>query len=267
LGPPPPPDVEPPPVFGTLTDGLGALPQLLAAAIVRLGGAVLLGRTVRSLRRDAAGWHVVHGPTTDERFLMADAVVLAVPAAPASRLLADVAPQGSAELAAIESASVAIVTTAWRSDDVPDVVGTGYLVPAQRDRPVKAVTFSSAKWAHLHRPKLAVVRCSIGRYGEVSDLQRDDDDLVKMASHELTSYAGFRGAPVESRVTRWGGGLPQYAVGHRERVERIRRAVAAQPGLGICGAGYDGVGIPACIRTGRLAAEHVMASLTSLEER
>ena len=76
---------------------------------------------------------------------------------------------------------------------------------------------------------------------------------------ELTAYAGFSGAPIDARVSRWGGGLPQYAVGHRDRVARIRAAVAEVPGLAVCGATYDGVGVPACIRTGRAAAEAVLA--------
>ena len=112
-----------------------------------------------------------------------------------------------------------------------------------------------------------IVRGSIGRYGDVADLQRDDADLVGEAVLELTSYAGFRGVPIDSRVSRWGGGLPQYAVGHRDRVARIRSAIAGVPGLAVCGATYDGVGVPACIRTGQAAAAQVLASLRSRESR
>jgi oxygen-dependent protoporphyrinogen oxidase len=139
------------------------------------------------------------------------------------------------------------------------MTGSGYLIPAasRPQRPVKAVTFASAKWAHLDDGAQVAVRCSIGRYGDTTDVQRDDADLVDLAVAELTAYAGFRGRPVAERVTRWGGGLPQYAVGHRARVARIRAAVAAQPGLAVCGAAYDGVGVPACIRTGRRAAAEV----------
>jgi protoporphyrinogen/coproporphyrinogen III oxidase len=158
---------------------------------------------------------------------------------------------------------MAIITTVWRSDDAPTVASSGYLVPAIYGRPVKAVTFASSKWAHLAGPDVVIVRCSIGRHGDVADLQRDDGDLVAAAAAELTSYAGFRGAPVDSRVSRWGGALPQYAVGHLDRVARIRAAVAAVPGLAVCGATYDGLGVPACIRTGHAAAAQVMAGLTS----
>ncbi len=171
-------------------------------------------------------------------------------------------PVAAAELAGIDAASMAIVTTVWRREHAPAQSSSGYLVPAAPGRPVKAVTFASAKWAHLDRDGLVVVRASIGRHGDVADLQREDADLVAAAATELSGYAGFTGTPVASRVTRWGGGLPQYAVGHLGRVTRIRAAVAAVPGLAVCGASYDGVGIPACIKTGQQAAKQILAAVT-----
>jgi oxygen-dependent protoporphyrinogen oxidase len=249
------------PVFATLPSGLGTLPDALVASIVQRGGEVMTGRAVRRLERTATGWRVVHGATIDEQALDADAVIVAVPASPAARLLAPVVPAAAAELGGIESASMAIVTTAWRAADSERAAsGSGYLVPAAPGRPVKAVTFSSAKWTHL-AGDVVIVRCSIGRFGEVTDLQGDDADLVTAAVSELTSYAGYTGTPVDARVSRWGGALPQYAVGHRERVARIRAAVASVPGLAVCGAAYDGVGIPACIATARLAVAQVEGHL------
>lgn len=268
---PAPPGMESgqPPVFGGLTGGMGSLPAaVLAASQARWIG----GRAVRRLEPVGSHWRVVHGPTTDEQALDADAVILATPAAATARLLAEVAPAAGTELAGVESASMAIVTTAWAPADArggsPSSACSGYLVPAasRPRRPVKAVTFSSAKWAHL-APQAegdpVVVRCSIGRYGEAGDLQRDDGELIDLAVAELTAYAGFTGRPIAGRVTRWGGGLPQYAVGHRDRVARIRAAVATRPGLAVCGAAYDGVGIPACVRTGREAAAAVLVALSA----
>ena len=129
------------------------------------------------------------------------------------------------------------------------------------------MTFSTVKWPHLAKAAegaasgVRIVRCSVGRIGEVAVLQRDDQDLVSLAATELAEATGISGAPVDSRVTRWGGGLPQYNVGHLGRVARIRAAVAAQPGLAVAGAAYDGVGIPACIATARQAAGQVLAAL------
>jgi len=248
------------PIFATLTAGMGSLPGSVATALTTAGAAIRTGRTVRRIERTASGWRIVHGPTTEEQMIDADAVIVATPAAASARLLADVAPAAAAELAAIDSASMGIVTLAWRNADVPTIDASGYLVPAVYGRPVKAVTFASRKWEHLSRPDLVVVRCSIGRAGEVAELQRDDADLVTTAAEELRHHAGFTGVPIDSRVTRWGGALPQYAVGHLGRVARIRAAVAAVPGLAVCGATYDGVGIPACIRSAHAATAQLLGA-------
>jgi oxygen-dependent protoporphyrinogen oxidase len=143
---------------------------------------------------------------------------------------------------------------------VPDLAGSGYLVPALPGRPVKAVTFTSGKWAHL-RGEVTVVRASVGRHGDVADVQRDDGELVVDVRNELERTVGVRAQPVASRVSRWGGGLPQYAVGHLDRVRRVREAVAAVPGLAVCGAAYDGIGVPACIGSAERAAALVRATL------
>jgi oxygen-dependent protoporphyrinogen oxidase len=110
--------------------------------------------------------------------------------------------------------------------------------------------------------QLDIVRCSVGRLGEEELLQHEDAELAKLAAAELGGATGVRGEPADWRVTRWGGALPQYMVGHLGRVASIRASVAAQPGLAICGAAFDGVGIPACVATARTAANHVVGYLT-----
>jgi oxygen-dependent protoporphyrinogen oxidase len=272
LLPPPPPDqaatdqsapARPTPVFTTLTGGLGILPAALAEAS---GAVVRTSAMVRELARTAAGWRLTIGSAHDPELLDADAVILAVPGRPASRLLAAAAGPAAAALGEIRYASMAIVTLAYpvAAFDAP-VTGSGYLVPAVDGRTVKAVTFSTVKWPHLlaRSPGLHIVRCSVGRLGEDSVLQRDDAELAALAAADLADATGVRGQPVDVRVSRWGGGLPQYSVGHLDRVARIRAGVAALPGLAVCGAAYDGVGIPACISTARLAVDQVLAYLGS----
>ncbi len=105
------------------------------------------------------------------------------------------------------------------------------------------------------------MRCSVGRHHEEATLQRSDPELVQLALEDLADAIGLSVRPVDAHVQRWGGALPQYAVGHLERVRRIRSAVAARPGLAVCGAAYDGVGIPACIASAELAATQVLAAL------
>jgi len=250
-------------VFTTLAGGLGTLPAAVAAAS---GAEVRTEAMVRELARTPDGWRLTVGSAHAPACLDADAVVLAIPAQPAGRLLTGLpgAADARAALAQIAYASMAIVTLAYPASRFPaPLEGSGYLVPAVDGRPVKAVTFSSVKWPHLRAadPGMVVVRCSLGRAGEEQLLQRDDADLAALAAADLSAATGVRGEPAGARVTRWGGALPQYTVGHVGRVKRIRAGVASEPGLAVCGAAYDGIGIPACIATARAAAAQVVRYL------
>jgi oxygen-dependent protoporphyrinogen oxidase len=255
-------------VFTALAGGLGTLPAAVAAAS---GASVRTRAMVRGLARTATGWRLTVGSRHDEEYLAADAVILAVPASPAARLLGGV-PGASAAVTALREiryASMAIVTLAYRpaAFSIP-LEGSGYLVPAVDGRPVKAVTFSTVKWPHLADGGAGqvIVRCSVGRAGEEGLLQSDDGELARLAAADLAAATGARGAPAAARVTRWGGGLPQYTVGHLDRVATIRSAVAAQPGLAVCGAAYDGIGIPACVATAQAAAAQIAAQLRDVRQ-
>jgi oxygen-dependent protoporphyrinogen oxidase len=238
------------PVFAGIDGGMGRLPRAVASGLD-----VRTDATVRALRRTPDGFALVVGPTTAEQELVADEVVLATPAAPTARLLQMVAPVAAAELAAIESASMAVVTLAFPAQDVGGLGGSGFLVPPVDGRTIKASTFSFNKWEWVREAGggLLLLRTSIGRHREESVLQVADEDLVAASLADLRDATGLAARPVDTHVQRWGGGLPQYAVGHLDRVARIRAAVAEAPGLGVCGAAYDGVGIPAVIASARRA--------------
>ncbi|GAA3528671.1 protoporphyrinogen oxidase [Aeromicrobium flavum] len=249
----------PGPALVGLRAGVGRLPQ----AVVDAGGFEVRTRaTVRSVRRDGAGWELVVGPTTApvrERF---DAVVMAAPAPAAARLLAEAAPRAAFALAGLDYASMAVVAMVLEGADLP--AGTGFLVPPVEPTTIKAATFSSRKWAWLAEAAgdATIVRASIGRAGDTAMLQRDDATLVDVAAADLRSIvepAGAIGTVTASVVQRWGGGLPQYEVGHRDLVRTVLDDVAAVPGLEVCGAAYEGVGIAAVVATGRAAAERTMA--------
>jgi len=250
------------PVFAGIAGGVGRLALATADEIERLGGALRRRAVVRELTRTPEGrWRLVVGSTTAPEVVDADAVVVAVPAAPTARLLAKVAPAAAVEAARIESASLAIVTVAMAAAGVSaDLRGSGFLVPPVDGTTIKASTYSSLKWDWFP-DDLLVLRCSIGRHGDEAVLQRDDTELLDAAMLDLREATGLHAPLLDAVVTRWGGALPQYAVGHLDRVARIRAAVDAVPGLEICGAAYDGVGIPAVIATGRAAATRVVAEL------
>ncbi len=254
------------PVFAGLVGGIGRLPQAVATSA---GLDVRTGATVRDLARAVeGGWNLVVGSTRDAEVVHADAVVLATPARATARLLSDVVPDASLELARIEYASMAIVTLAFRDRDLPATQGSGFLVPPVDKRTVKAATYSFAKWDWVREAGdgLLVMRCSIGRHREEAVLQRTDEELVEVALADLADAVGLCVRPVDSHVQRWGGALPQYAVGHVDRVRNIRSSVAAVPGLAVCGAAYDGLGIPACVASAELAATQVLGALPGLGE-
>ena len=247
------------PVFAGLVGGVGRLPGAVAEPLD-----VRLRTTVRALHPAGPGrWQLVTGPVAAPGTLEADAVVLAVPASAASRLLADVVPTAAHELGTVEHASMAVVTLAFQADDVPPLVGSGFLVPPVDGRAVKAATYSTSKWDWVRRaaPDLYLLRTSLGRHREEADLQVPDEELVARSLRDLAEATGLRARPVDALVQRWGGALPQYAVGHLDRVRRTRDAVSAVPGLAVCGAAYDGLGIPACIATGQAAARQVLDHL------
>lgn len=253
----------PRPVFAGVRGGAGRLPLAVRDRLVELGVEVRTGAMARRLERSPSGWRVVHGPTVAEKVVDADAVVLALPAAPTSRLLAHLAPSAARTLADVPYASMAIVTLVLPDDEQLPLGGSGFLVPPVEGLRVKASTFSSVKWGWLDDAAQgrAVLRASVGRYGQEDELQHPDDDLVRAVLADLRTVLGPLPTPSDTSVMRWGGGLPQYTVGHVDRMDAARRQVATLPGLAVCGAAYDGVGIPACIASGAAAAEQVLTSL------
>ncbi|WP_256104377.1 protoporphyrinogen oxidase [Streptomyces sp. ODS05-4] len=250
------------PAFMGIAGGIGALPGAVADAVTALGGEIRLDAPVHELTRTESGWRVRSGAELIE----AESVVLAAPAWSASELLARLAPAASAELAAVEYASMALVTLAYRRADAEAVLpaGSGFLVPPVDGRTIKASTFSSRKWRWTDEGSddLFLLRTSVGRHAEEEHLHREDAELVAASRTDLAAATGLAAAPVASVVTRWTGGLPQYPVGHLRRVERIRAAVAGLPGLAVCGAAYDGVGIPACVASAHRAADEILAAAT-----
>jgi protoporphyrinogen/coproporphyrinogen III oxidase len=241
------------PVFATVADGIGALPEALVAAS---GALVRLRTPAHGLRRTATGFELSIGPAAAPELLTADAVLVTAPAQKAARLLGEVAPAAVKPLQGIPYASMAVVAMAFPAQDVD--AGSGLLVPPVTGRLVKGVTVSSAKWPHLAGGEALLVRSSVGRFRDESELQRSDEDLTAAVVADVAELLRLdRPEPLETRLVRWGGGLPQYLVGHPARVDAIRAAVSEVPGLAIAGAAFRGVGVPACIRD----AHHALDAL------
>jgi len=246
--------------FLTLVGGMEMLPRRLADVLVGRGVRFVAGSATGLERRAPTGWEVEVQPAgggVAERH-PADAVVVAVPAPAAARLLADVDPGLATELAAIDYAGSAVVSLGFRRDEVAHPLdAAGLVVPRSAGRRVLAVSFSSAKYPGRVPEGHVLLRAFVGGALDPDVLDLDDAALESLACRETATLLGIRGRPVFSRVDRWAGAMPQYHVGHAARIAAVDRAVAAHPGLALAGAAYHGVGIPQVIASGQDAARRV----------
>lgn len=265
------PGATPQPVFGTAPGGLHRLVEALADDARAHGARLLTGRMARLLRRAGDTWLVGHDAsagdrtevpdprTPDRADEVADAVLLTVPAGAAARLVEPHAATAAAQLRQIEYASMALVTYAFEAEVASALFAgrSGLLVPPVDGRRIKAATFSSIKWPWLAQahPDLTFARVSFGRHRDNDLLRADDDALAAVGLADMQAALGAQlPRPVDQVVQRWGGGIPQYLVGHLDRVAAIRADLAGHPGLEWAGAVEQGVGIPACVASAHAAA-------------
>ncbi len=256
------------PAFLSLRDGLGSLIGLLGDELRRRGVECTEGARVASVARGAPGaprWRV----ELESSGFDADGVVLATPPATTADLLSSLDANAAALVGGIDAASVVVLTLRYKGDELAlPAEGTGLLVPMGTRRGddtflTTAVTFLDRKWPHLARDGETLVRVSCGRIDDRRAIELDDDDLVARAASELEALLGLDDGPGGSLVTRWPDSFPQYRVNHLVRVEGIEGAVLALGGLAVAGAALRGVGVPACIASGRSAARSIRSWLSA----
>ncbi len=189
--------------------------------------------------------------------LRAASVVLATPAFLSAQFIAKSNPAAASDMASIRTASVALTQLTFPASAVNLPAGSGMLVPRIENRFMTASSWWNQKWPHLQIPGQVLIRASTGRDGDDRFTQLGDDEVVASLCRDLRDMLGITVPPTESRVTRWNNGFPQYDSGHAARVERIQSALTTTPGLHITGASYNGIGIPACIRSAKATARAV----------
>lgn len=247
--------------FASFRTGMHELPDALKSAIEAHGGVIRTGREVARIDRMEDGRFVVaqdgRGEALSQVF---DHVVLAVPAPVQVRLLRHLDAEASEAMAQIEVASSAAILLGYRETEqarAPE--NYGYLVPRVEGRPVKAITWLSSKWEGRAPEGHFLARAFIGRAGQQEVLACPDDELVELVREELRQVSGIVGDPVVQRVYRLHEVMPQYTVGHLDRVARLERVVARVPGLEIAGNMLRGVGIPDCIASGEAASDRLLS--------
>lgn len=242
-------------IFLTLSGGLGEMVRSLQEA---LGGAHLLGVAATQVLRDGRGYVV----RTEAGDFWAEALILATPAFVSAQLLRSLRPELSSLLGSIEYASTATVSLAYSQEDLPRPLdGHGYVIPRSEGRQALACTWTSTKFPHRAPQGLALLRVFLGRAGQPLGAGIGPEDLIALARAELRATLGVEAEPRLARAYLWPCSMPQYNLGHPQRLRAIQRELAQLPGLYLAGAGYQGVGIPDCIHSGQIAAEQALRHL------
>ena len=252
-----------PPLFWALQGGMATMVETVADGLRSRGVDIRLGTAAEHLGREVRRWSVA----TAGASLEAEGVVLATPASVTAALLREHDGEAAALLEGIDYASVVLVTFRVGADDVPPTEGTGFLVPrrgqsARGREPwaVTACTFLCQKWPHLARDGEVLLRASLGRAGDTRAESWDDEDVQERVWEELGLLLGVGGEPLDVVVTRFPRAFPQYRVHHLLRTAGVEVAAGRLGGLAVAGAAYRGVGIPACIASGRAAARALTTS-------
>ena len=243
--------------FLTPTTGLAEIVEALVTRLQASGVDLRAATRVDRLSRLQDHYRV---ELESGELLQADGVILATPAYSAGELLAELDASLAQDLQAIPYASTATVSLAYREDDLPrSLDGYGYVIPRREGRKALACTWTSTKFPHRAPQGYALLRVFVGRAGQEDDLPQDEQSLLALAREELRLTLGIQAEPLLSRVFYWDRAMPQYNLGHPERMARIDTALERLPGLALAGNGYRGIGIPDCIHSGEQAADRLLA--------
>jgi len=251
-------------MFVSLKNGLSDLVAALVHRLTDQGVALRGGCAVDALRvrsHQPARW-MYDVILNDGSALSVDSLVLATPAYVSAELVRPLTPIAGGLLEMIPYASTATIAMAYPRAVSGAVEGFGFVVPRAEGRDLIAATWTSLKWPHRAPPDQLLVRCYVGGVGREAILQLDDQALVARVRTELATICGVTAEPGFVEVNRWMNAMPQYTLGHLERLNQIEGALSRYGGLILTGAGYRGVGLPDCIRDGAVAAERVVRYLS-----
>lgn len=245
-------------LFLSFASGMQVLTDKLTEQIAA-AGTIKTNSKVSGLRRENGSWNV---QLDGGEKLHPDAVCLAVPSYTAAKLLSDVDSNLSDELTSIPYASSATINLAFKREDIPHPLdGFGFVVPFVEQRTVMACTFSSVKFAGRAPDGYELLRVFVGGALQADVMHLCEDHLVDRVLDDLDGLLGIQTEPLFAEVSRWEMSMPQYIMGHLDRVDRIRQRESALTGLALAGNAYSGPGIPDCIRSGEEAAERLFEQL------
>ncbi|MCC6124269.1 MAG: protoporphyrinogen oxidase [Pirellulales bacterium] len=244
-------------MFVTLRDGLTSMVEAIAAKLPP--DCVRLNTTVERIEREGNAWKIETKSPHPKEEGGYDAIILATPSPVAAKLLAPLDAALAAELAAIEHSGTAIVSLGYDDRQIGHPLdGMGAVVPAVERSPILAVSFSSRKYEHRAPDGKSLLRVFVGGARRPDLAEMPDGELLPLVREHTEKLLQIRGEPAFVDIAHWPGTMPQYHVGHKERVARLRAMLAELPRLELAGNAYAGVGIPDCIHGGELAAERIL---------
>lgn len=244
--------------FLTPTTGLAEIVEALVETLTNNGANLRLNASVSRITKIDSRYFV---DLDSGEVLEADSVILATPAPVTGSLLASFDPKLATVLKSIHYASTATITLAYRQSDLSRPLdGYGYVIPRREGRRALACTWTSTKFPHRAPDGYALIRVFVGRAGQESDIPWNETGLLNLAREELDLTLNIAAEPLVSRVFIWEGAMPQYNLGHPEKLAQIDAALEKYPGLALAGNGYRGIGVPDCIHSGELAVQKILES-------
>jgi oxygen-dependent protoporphyrinogen oxidase len=251
--------------FVTLRGGMSRLINALADQLPR--DAAHLNCSIDSVRRNGANWEL-RTSARPHRPIAADAVIVAAPAGHASNMLSHVDAEIADELGSIEYASCAVVSLAFRRDQIGHPLGSfGFVVPLIEEHLILSCSFSSEKYAGRAPEGTVLMRVFIGGACQSGLMRLPDKELIELALWEVTKLLDIDGEPLLRHITRQTHAMPQYHVGHKARVARIEERLKLYPSLALAGNALNGVGVPGCIESGQKAALRILDGMTNLPQQ
>ncbi len=204
-----------------------------------------------------------HITLKNEEQLEADYVIFAVPAYAAADIIEQQDKQIAQTLRSINFVNSATVSVAYHKNDLgKPLKGYGFVIPSQEKRNIMAVTYSSQKWHHrIPNDNYQLLRCFVGGPKNQDMVLLDDEEMLTKVKAELKDILGITAKPLLTKICRWVNGMPQYSMGHLERVESIEQRLERFPGLALAGNSYRGIGVPDCIESGERAAKRILERL------
>ena len=249
-------------LFMSLRGGLSELTRTLVQKLIERRVCITTGNGCLEIQPpspESSSFHVI---LEREHRLPADAVVLATPTFQTARLLRSFQPETANLLDEIPYASTATISLAYPTEAISSQIrGFGFVVPRKEQRPLLAATWTSLKWPERSRVGDTLIRCYVGGRGREAILEQDDQPLVECVRRELETIVGITAAPKFTEIHRWNRGMPQYVLGHQERLAKVKKLLAVWPNLYVTGAGLHGIGIPDCIREGTKVGHQLIETL------